>query len=199
LRTLTPGATGLSASTLTAPLLANGAARATYAGTLTASGGFCGTAIVVLCSQTAAVTIPITVFADHPLANPTAPGPGSPPSPLPSAWYWFIANNWHHVTYYAVSPDDAPGGARNCPGNGNCLNVNFDAGTSLTNRRAILALAGRSLNGTSGSSRTFSDFLDTADNINFNNTFEQKRIGRGMSGTLNARGEFNDRFISLAP
>jgi hypothetical protein len=187
LKTLNAGAaTGLT--TFTAPLQADGSAQGTYIGTLYGGttlfgiSGLCGSFIAVLCSGSATVTVPIGVFQDHALVNPTGPG-------TPDDWYWFVANKWHHVTYYAISPANAPGGPRNCTATSSCLNVTYEVGTSLTDKRAILALAGRSLNGTSGSSRVITDFLDTAVNVDFNSTFEQKRFGRA----------FNDRFVSVAP
>jgi len=187
LKTLNAGAaSGLT--TLTAPLQADGSALGTYTGTLyggvTLLGipGLCGSFIAILCSGSATVTIPVAVFQDHALANPAGPG-------TPDDWYWFVANKWHHVTYYAVSQANVPGGARNCTAASSCLNVTYEVGTSLTDKRAILALAGRSLNGTSGSSRQLTDFLDTAVNVDFNSTFEQKRFGKA----------FNDRFVSITP
>src|SRR5262249_51019504 len=44
-------------------------------------------------SATVQVTIPIGVFADHPLNTAVST----------DAWYWFTANRWYEVTYYAVA------------------------------------------------------------------------------------------------
>ena len=189
----TTGVTNFGTPTMTATLAASGDGTATISGTVPAQSCNMTSWLWWLglwsCSISSSLTItaPIGVFIDHPLANPATT----------DAWYWFTANNWHHVTYYAVSADDVPGGARNCPANNTCLGVTFDVGTSLASKRAILALAGRSVIGTAGSNRLFTDFLDTADNTNFGSTFEQKRIGRNIPGTLN--GAFNDRFVSITP
>ncbi|HUQ24060.1 MAG TPA: hypothetical protein VM140_00220, partial [Burkholderiales bacterium] len=131
--------------------------------------------------DTVTVNVPITVFPEHSFVNPTTA----------DAWYWYLANNWHQVTYYAVSQDHVPGGARGCasPGFANCLNVNFEVGTSLTNKQAILVLAGRSVTGTTSANRIIADFLDTTENTNFNSTFEQKRFSK----------TFNDRFVNVSP
>jgi hypothetical protein len=167
---------------LTAPLSAdaNASARAIYTGTLEGgSAGICGSLLAIVCSGSATVTIPITVFQDHPLVNPTTS----------DAWYWFISNNWHHVTYYALSPDHTPNGARDCAASVNCLTVNVQGAVPWTNRRAVLALAGRSLLGTIGTNRALGDFLDTIENTDADWTFEQNRVNK----------RFNDRFVSLSP
>jgi len=114
-------------------------------------------------------------------------------------WYWFTANNWHRVTYFAVASPNTPGGLRNCTGASNCLGVTFDVGTSLNDKRAILALAGRSVKDTAGSIRALDDFLDTAANVDLNNTFEQKRTSRAGITGIAPRGAFNDRFVSITP
>jgi hypothetical protein len=185
---------GVATPSMTSPLIAAGADRGgasvTVQGTLPTVTGctmsvfvplfnvyVCAGAIGLSTTQT--VRIPITVFADHPLVNPPPGNPG----------YWFVANNWHHVTYYAVSPGHVATGSRDCVGSANCITVNVQGGAPLTNRRALLALAGRSLTGTIGSNRALGDFLDTAENTDADTTFEQNR----------ATKTFNDRFVSLSP
>ena len=181
-----------STAVTTGPLLASGNAVATYTGTMPANNtllGFCGTLLSLLCSGTTTVRIPPGVFAER-LVNPATS----------ENWYWFTANNWHQVTYYAVSQANVPGGARDCTGAGNnCLGVASDIGTSLTSKRAILALAGRSVKDTSGTARALDDFLDTAVNVDFNSTFEQKRISRAGITGIAPRGAFNDRFVAITP
>jgi hypothetical protein len=185
-------ASGLT--TLTAPLQSNGHAAASYTGTLAPTNifgipGLCGSFIGVLCTASATVRVPLTVFKES-LVNPATS----------DAWYWFAANNWHHVTYFAMASPNMPGGARNCSGTASCLAVTFDVGASLTSKRAVLALAGRSVSGTMGASRTLADFLDTASNIDFNSSFEQKRVSRaGILGTNAGNGAFNDRFVTVTP
>jgi hypothetical protein len=150
-------------------------------------------------SATQTITVPITLFADHPFLNPSPPAGG-----VADNGYWFLANNWHYVTYYAVSPAHAPTGSRDCIASSNCLTVNVQASAPWTNRRALLALAGRSIAGTVGSNRSFyqyvagspppcpsanCDFLDAQENANGDNTFIQNRVST----------KFNDRFVSLSP
>jgi hypothetical protein len=150
-------------------------------------------------STTQTVTVPITLFADHPFLNPLPPASGAP-----DTGYWFLANNWHYVTYYAISAGHAPTGSHDCVASSNCLTVNVQGSSAWTNRRALLALAGRSLTGTTGTNRLLyqyvggtppacpsvnCDFLDVTENANGDNVFAQNRI-------TNA---FNDRFVSLSP
>ena len=97
-------------------------------------------------------------------------------------------NKWHHVTYYAVAPLHTPGAAGNCAG-ATCISVSVQGGTALSDKRAVLALAGRSLLGTSGANRALSDFLDSTENTNLDLVFEQAKSNKF----------FNDRFVSLSP
>jgi len=193
LRTLTTTpVSGVTSPTLSAPFITSGTDRggvsATLQGTLATVTGcqmsvnllglyFCVSLGGITTTQT--VRIPIGVFADHPFLAPATS----------DSWYWFFANNWHQVTYYAVSPDHVPTGARDCVASGNCLTVNMQDGVALSNQRALLSLAGRSLAGTAGSNRTLADFLDTPENRNQDRTFEQKRASR----------TFNDRFAAISP
>jgi hypothetical protein len=145
------------------------------------SSGSCVSAPGATCSiavTNAAVTIPVSVFADHALANPSSS----------DAWYWFIANKWHQVTYYGVSPSHTPGGGRNCGAASDCITVKVAGAAALANRKAILVLAGRSINGSVRPSGNRADYLDSTENNNDDQTFAQQRIGRG----------FNDRVVSVA-
>ena len=128
-------------------------------------------------SKTVTVTVPITVFANHPLLNPVAG----------TAWYWYTANNWHHVTYYAIAASHAPSGAtHDCTTVGPCLSVTN--GTPATNVKALLILAGRSVNGAARPNANLNDFLDSVENQNLNTTFEQRRID----------ATFNDRVVTVS-
>jgi hypothetical protein len=164
------------------PLAATGAANADIRGNLDSDTCTAwlifGLLFPCTAGHTRTVTVPITIFPEHPFVNPTTA----------DAWYWYLANNWHQVSYYAVAPNHVPGGSRDCvnPGYANCLNVNFDVGTSLTNKQAVLVLAGRSLQGTIGSNRVIGDFID-APNVSFASTFTQKRVDK----------TFNDRCIGI--
>jgi hypothetical protein len=192
MRTLNTGAaTGLlNSPSFSAALQADGSARVTYSGSMTASGSLlCGPIISVICSGSAIVRIPIGAFQDHAFLNPTTA----------DNWYWFFANNWHHVTYYAIAPVHQPGGAGSCTAwapdctgsttTGTCLCLTVKGGSTVTNSKAVLTLAGRSLNYTSGTNRALTDFLDSNENRNADLKFEQYKGNR----------TFNDRFVSLSP
>jgi hypothetical protein len=131
-------------------------------------------------SKTVTATVPITVFADHPLLNP-ATG---------TAWHWYTANNWHHVTYYAIAPSHAPSGpVHDCVAAGNCLSVLGSSPSSTL--RAMLVLAGRTLGAPPAAARPngdLNDFLDSAENRDADTTYEQKRID----------ANFNDRIVRLS-
>jgi hypothetical protein len=194
LRTLsTSGITNLTSPSMTAPLVSSGAASASIQGTLpttscTAS-TYNGLFNVYYCnsigllgqlSNTATasqtVTVPITVFADHPFLNPATS----------AAWYWFIANRWFDATYYAVSPSHVPGGSHNCSSSGNCIGI--AGGTQPTGNKAVLALMGRSLSNASRPSATLADYLDNAENRDLNTTFLQDKFGK----------TYNDRFVTIS-
>ena len=169
-----------SAFTGTAALRPDAAAsgRIEYNGTLQGgSAGICWPAIGLLCSGSAVVDIPIGVFADHALINPATSDP----------FYWFAANKWHEVTYYAVAPSHLPNGpaAHNCSTAADCLGLS--GGTPSANIRAMLILAGRSLNNTARPNGTITDFLEDAANRDGDRSFvwSQPR-----------RASYNDRFVS---
>jgi hypothetical protein len=123
----------------------------------------------------ATVTVPITLLADPPVLNPKHATLG-----------WFMRNEWYRVLYYAaaerVTSDPLPGSTLTC--GKNCLKLDTQAGTQ-DNIRTLLLLAGRSLTGTAGNTRTLADFLDTNENRNANERFETGRVN----------STFNDRVI----
>jgi len=180
--------TNLSGMTApTATIGAAGAAAFGVQGTLANSSCNQSTNVFIIfwtCTvgTTVSITVPIGVFADHPFVNPATT----------DAWYWFIANKWHQVTYYAVSPAHLPTGAHNCTTalpTPNCITVNVSAdGTTQTNRKAVLILAGRSVNNSVRPSTNLADYLDSAENTNADRTFQQNRIDR----------TFNDRVVTVS-
>lgn len=179
LKTLDPSsASGLSSPTLIAPIQPDGSAQARYSGRVFGgSSGLCGPLISVLCTGVATIRIPISVFQDHPLVSSTPA----------DSWHWFTANRWFEVAYYAPAPSQLPPGPHDCVAAVDCITV---AGASLgSNIRATLTLAGRSLLGTAGANRTFADFLDSAQNRDGDQAFEQATVNK----------TFNDRFVAIDP
>jgi hypothetical protein len=181
---------GLNSGTVTAALQSNASARTAYAGTVNSS-TVCSTPgwfSLPACTVTTTASIPIGVFKDHAFLSANGPAYGEAIG-TPDAWFWFLANKWHQVTYYAVSTGNLPGASGACSSGTTCLDVTVAGGTSITDKRAMLVLAGYSLNGTSGSNRALSDFLDDSANTDLNRMFVQNK----------ARSSFNDRFVSISP
>lgn len=176
------GVSGLSATTtLTSPIQTDGSALAKYSSSATyngGSGGLCGTFFGLSCTGTISnVTIPISIFQDHPFLNPSSS----------DAWYWFFANKWQNFTYYAVAPSHLPSAAtHNCSTTGDCIVVSGSTPTSGI--RAITIVAGRNLTGGARAYTELSGFLDTTENRNGDQTFEQLKVSR----------TFNDRFVSVS-
>ena len=120
---------------LSRPAPTAAALRVTVTGTLPdgdwlrdVSGPLCGLAASATSASTTQdrSSVPISVFADHPLVNP----------PAGDAARWFFSNRWHDVTYYAVSPGHLPSGSRDCVASANCLTLNVQAGATLRPPRA---------------------------------------------------------------
>jgi len=185
------GITGFTSTpTLTAALSnSSGTAATTILGSLASTSctaactfsffGFCFTyGSCTTPASPATIVAPITAFADHPLLNPTTA----------NNWYWYTANRWYEVTYYAIASNHVPGGtSSDCSlVTANCVTVNKYDGTS-SSVGVVVALAGRSLNGTVGSSRTLADFLDGGE-TGASLTFPQNRISK----------IFNDRFVTVS-
>lgn len=62
---------------------------------------------------------------------------------------WFVNNNWHKLTYVAVSPGDEPGSAVACSSGANCLTANIvKSGTATVNDdvNALVIAAGAETN-----------------------------------------------------
>ncbi len=183
LKTLsTTGLSGLSGTTtLTSPIQTDGSALAKYSSSATysgGSGGLCGTFFGLSCSGTIAnVTMPITIYQDHPFLNPSSS----------DAWYWFFANKWHHHTFYAVAQSHLPSGTtHNCSTAGDCILVT--GATPSTGIRASTTLTGRNLTSAPRAYTGLAGFLDTTENRNGDRTFEQLKVSR----------TFNDRFVPVS-
>jgi len=164
-----------------AALAAGAASLNWYEGYLDYDGSAWIYAEVVLPDEAVDVTrwfnLPISFLADHSLLDPNNAATG-----------WFVRNQWHRLAFYAVSEGFAPGWNSQCNtvGNPACLTVNTPS-TPAGGRRAVVALAGRSLSGQARPSANLADYLDTAANRDGNTTFEQKPVN----------ATFNDRIITI--
>jgi len=132
------------------------------------------------------VNITVTV----PTYNTSITGTSDPTSA------WFIANQWYRQTYFAVSPGYLPGGAGTCNASATppvCLTVNKLPSPS-NNKRAILVLAGRALNGAARPTTSLTDYFENANLTAANGTIPY--LYENRTGTPTA---INDRVVVLAP
>jgi hypothetical protein len=136
---------------------------------------FCTTPV----SASVTVSVPITIFTDHPYLASSLSSPDSD---------WYYRNQWHLLTYYAVAPAQSPSGTHNCSTGSQCLTINYADGTAAkTNLRGVVVLAGRSLSGIARPNGTLADFLDGSENTNGDLVFQQAAVGPS----------FNDRVYAL--
>jgi hypothetical protein len=132
------------------------------------------------------VTITITLKYE-PFTNPSDATVG-----------WFVANEWHRQTYYAVSQGFLPGGggACNAPAPFPCLTVN-NLRPSYTppnnNKQAIVLLTGRSLNGNPRPSTNLPDYFESANLTAANGTTLVYENRSGNPTTI------NDRVVVVSP
>jgi hypothetical protein len=116
------------------------------------------------------IRIDRAVIGDHALLDPTAPTSG-----------WFVRNEWYRVLYYALAPGHAASATppRSCS---TCLHIANLAPAGQ--QRAILILAGRSLDGSPRPNGALADFLEGA-NADLDLNFEQRAVN----------SVFNDRIV----
>ena len=80
---------------------------------------------------------------------------------------WFTANNWTAVVYYQVSDRCTPG-TSSCGGSGNWITVTPDTNSA----EAVVITAGQALAGQGRPATTESDLLDSAENADGDEVFE---------------------------
>ena len=181
----------VSVTSTSAVLNPNGSATAALSATATASGGgyfgngLCGisgfSAVFFGCKQ-GTLSVPITLFADHLLLDSRAA----------SANGWFVRNNWHEVTYYAVVSGHTSTPLPTAPSCiiGTCLTITNVTPTG--GQRAILILAGRSVNGTARPSSTLGDYLEFG---NATAAYERRTVS--ASNAVATAQRFNDRIVVI--
>jgi len=135
---------------------------------------YCNTS---LCA-TATIRIPIAFITDHAIL-----------SSIDATTGWFLSNDWHKLTYYAVSSGNAPGGNGTCVAGGSpaCLTLNSPAGTASPN--AILILAGRNIGAGTRPSGALADYLEGENASPVDLVF----ANQPRSST------FNDRAVNIFP
>ena len=165
--------------TMTSPSI-QGTLTGTATGTVTYTATY-GNLCLLICT----IEIMIPNLAASPLTNPLDPIAG-----------WFVANEWYRQTYYAVSPGYVPGGGAACnplPGAPSCLKVNnMPAYYALpnTNKKAILVLAGKTLNGSSRPSPNLADYLEGENSTPADFIYEHRS---GVPTSI------NDRVVVVSP
>ena len=129
------------------------------------------------------ISVPITLVADHPILD----------SRTASSNGWFVRNKWHEVTYYAVvsgyTPTPLPT-PPSCTDGSTCLTIGNLAPTGK--QRAILILAGRSINGSARPSATPGDYLEFG---NATAAYERRTIS--ASNAIASAQRFNDRIVVI--
>jgi hypothetical protein len=162
----------------------DGSVRVILSGSMPISGGnlitdvLCGL-LGIACYQMN-ISMPITLLADHPVLNSTDPVTG-----------WFMRNEWYRVLYYAAAQATTPAAlpaAPACTAGTNCVTVSNL--TPANNKRAILILTGRSINGSARPSGTLADYLEFG---NATGAYERQPVSTAVAPAL--KKPFNDRIV----
>jgi hypothetical protein len=140
------------------------------------------------------IFVPGNATSDHSLLDVRA----SSASPTPASTSWFMRNEWHKLTHYAAASGYTAVGAapRSCTTASTCLTV-----TNVTpagGQRALLILAGRSINGTTRPSATLANYLDFS-NATATGTaalpYERQSVSKATNAAL--KSPFNDRIVVI--
>ncbi len=99
---------------------------------------------------------------------------------------WFVANNWHLLTYYTVAPA-CTSATPNCAGAG-YLTVN-NTQTPNNDKKALVIVAGRALGGQSRPCAAVADCLEDPENTNLDDVYVKNPIS----------STFNDKIVIVAP
>jgi hypothetical protein len=182
------GASSVSATSLGVSLLSSGNGRVRYGATIQFNYS-CTLALFGICFNQVGTTVTVTIPTDPAQISTLGTDMSDPDDG------WFISNQWYRQTYYAVSPGHLPGGGATCaplPGTPSCLTVTSlrPSYATANDKRAILILAGRSLNGTSRPSSNLGDYLESENSTPADYKFVHRA---GIPTTA------NDRVVVVAP
>lgn len=118
---------------------------------------------------------------------------------------WYFANDWHRLTYYRISSGFAPGKASCAPGPDPCLSVTIPNRAPDAQARAVLVLAGRSLDSTQSTTRAGAppgspDYTYLAGYFERDNNelASAPNTAEAFAGLQRAPG-FNDKIIYVDP
>jgi hypothetical protein len=196
LNTSTAGTSNVSSiSSISGVLNTNGSATIAINGSATVSSSGTGLLSDLLCSITgflnlfygckqSTLSIPITVFADHPLLNSAGTGAAS--------LGWFLRNKWNEVSYYTIAAGFAPSGSRSCITNSTCLYATYHSNNGKL--RGLIALSGRSLTGATRPNATLTDWFEGSNATATGSTALPFQV---RSPTLMINRTFNDRIAVL--
>lgn len=134
------------------------------------------------------VTIFVTPPTYHAITSSTDPNSG-----------WFIANQWYRQTYFAVAAGYLPGGT-GCTAP-NCITVNnLPPGYApADNKRAILVLSGRALNGAIRPTILPVDYFEAENATPADRKYEHRVGPPGLTTSGGPAVAINDRVVVLAP
>ena len=164
----------------------DGSVRVILGGSIPISGGnlisdvLC--ALLGLACYQVNISMPIALLADHPVLNSADPTTG-----------WFMRNEWYRVLYYAAAQTTTPAAlpaAPACTAGTNCVTVSNLTPLPNNNKRAILILTGRSINGTARPSGTLADYLEFG---NATGAYERQPVSTAVAPAL--KKPFNDRIV----
>lgn len=134
------------------------------------------------------VTMDITMIADHPVIDSTN-----------GTYGWFVRNQWHRLLYYKPAVGAATGHTAgflptpSCTDSGvNPTCITVANVTPAGKQRAILILAGRSINGSSRPSTVLADYLEFG---NATAAFERQSVNGNTALAVNKR--INDRIVVI--
>ncbi|HEY5899626.1 MAG TPA: hypothetical protein VIV54_18825, partial [Burkholderiales bacterium] len=126
------------------------------------------------------VTMDIGVLADHVLLSSTDATTG-----------WFVRNEWYRLTYYAATARHTASvlpTSPACTTGVNCLSIANVTPSGA--QRAILILAGRSINNATRPSATLGDYLEFG---NAAGSYERQTVSSVVAAGL--KRPFNDRIV----
>src|SRR6185295_16251606 len=110
---------------------------------------------------------------------------------------WFVRNEWYRLAYYAVAPGHTAASlpsAPACTTGINCLSVTNV--TPANAQRAILILAGRSINGSTRPSTELENYLESS-NVTGNATRVYTRNSVNAGNGVPVAQRFNDRVVVI--
>lgn len=133
------------------------------------------------------IYVPGNASSDHSLLD----GRAASSVPTPPSTAWFMRNEWHKLVYYALSPGYAASDAapRACA-LGTCLSATNVTPTGL--QRAILVLAGRSIDGSARPSAMLGNYLEFG---NATAAYERRTVS--ASNAIAPAQRFNDRIVVI--